>query len=108
MNLLLNAAQAIAEHGTITLSSGQQRDLVWIEIADNGCGMNEETRRRLFDPFFTTKPVSQGTGLGLSISYDIVRQHGGSIDVDSSPAAGSRIRLWLPIAGPPDAAVPPA
>ncbi|OHC66447.1 MAG: hypothetical protein A2040_15505 [Rhodocyclales bacterium GWA2_65_19] len=105
MNLLLNAAQAIPAHGTITLRSGLADPLhdgqVWIEVADDGIGMEEETRRRLFEPFFTTKPVGQGTGLGLSLSWDIVHTHGGSFEVDSAPGAGSRIRLWLPIDGPP-------
>lgn len=105
MNLLLNAAQAIPEHGTITLRSGpedpQHSGQVWVEVADTGHGMSEEARRRMFEPFFTTKPVGQGTGLGLSLAYDIIHKHGGSFDVDSTPAVGSRIRLWLPIDGPP-------
>jgi signal transduction histidine kinase len=100
INLLVNAAQAIGDHGTITPQSGQERDQVWIEVSDTGCGMSEEVKRRLFDPFFTTKPVGKGTGLGLSVSYDIVHKHGGSIDVVSTLGQGSQIRLWLPVAGP--------
>jgi hemerythrin-like metal-binding protein len=107
MNLLLNAAQSITEHGTITLRSGrddqQHGAQVWIEVTDTGAGMSGEVQRRLFEPFFTTKPVGQGTGLGLSLAWDIIRKHGGHFDVDSTPGVGSRIRLWLPIEGPPGA-----
>jgi hemerythrin-like metal-binding protein len=98
MNLLLNAAQAIETHGTITLRSGSEGDGVWIEITDSGCGMTEEVRKHVFDPFFTTKPVGKGTGLGLSISWDIiVNKHGGRIDVKSEIGKGSSFTLWLPV-----------
>lgn len=102
LNLLVNAAQAIPDHGTITLKSGSAADRVWIEIADTGCGMDEATRRRIFEPFFTTKPVGTGTGLGLSLTWDIIQKHGGSIDVKSAPGQGTAIRVWLPVAGPPE------
>jgi hemerythrin-like metal-binding protein len=104
LNLLVNAAQAIAEHGTITLRSGVEDAFVWIEVADTGCGMDEATQRRIFEPFFTTKPVGTGTGLGMSLTYDIVKKHGGSIEVDSAPGQGARIRIRLPVAGPAEAA----
>jgi hemerythrin-like metal-binding protein len=104
MNLLVNAAQAIPERGIITLRSGAEDVWAWIEVEDSGSGMNEETRRRMFDPFFTTKPVGKGTGLGMSIAWDILNKHGGSIDVDSAVGKGTRIRLWLPIAGPAEQA----
>ncbi|MBI5922941.1 MAG: hemerythrin domain-containing protein [Betaproteobacteria bacterium] len=100
VNLLLNAAQAIAEHGIITLRSGRAGERVWIEIADSGCGMDDETRRRLFEPFFTTKPVGKGTGLGLSVTWDIIKKHAGTIDVTSKPGQGSVFHIWLPVAGP--------
>ncbi len=100
LNLLTNAAQALAERGTITLRSGTEGDEVWLEVEDSGKGMDDITRRRMFEPFFTTKPVGQGTGLGLSLSWDILRQHGGRFEVDSTPGRGTRIRLWLPVAGP--------
>ncbi len=98
MNLLVNAAHAIAERGTIALRSGVAGEQVWIEIEDTGCGMTPDVQRRIFDPFFTTKPVGKGTGLGLPLSYGIVERHGGRIDVDSVPGTGTRIRVWLPIA----------
>jgi two-component system NtrC family sensor kinase len=100
VNILLNAVQAITDHGTITLRSGQVGEEVWIDIADSGVGMNEETRRRIFDPFFTTKPVGTGTGLGMSVVYEIIRSHGGRLDVSSELGKGSCVRIWLPVAGP--------
>ncbi|UCV16010.1 bacteriohemerythrin [Quatrionicoccus australiensis] len=97
MNLLVNAAQAIEQRGSITLRSGLENGYVWFEFADTGKGMNAETAKRIFEPFFTTKPIGQGTGLGLSISYDIiVKKHGGRIDVSSEPGQGTTFRLWLP------------
>jgi hemerythrin-like metal-binding protein len=101
MNLLVNAAQAIEQRGTITVSSGREGDEAWIAIADTGRGMTPEVKKRVFEPFFTTKPVGKGTGLGLSLSYDIVvKKHGGRFDVESEPGVGSTFRIWLPIAGP--------
>jgi signal transduction histidine kinase len=72
-------------------------------------GMSPETQKRIFEPFYTTKPVGQGTGLGLSISWDIVKRHGGSLEVKSSPGRGSCFRITLPtaqaaVAGAPVAA----
>jgi len=98
MNILVNAAQAIPEHGRITVRSGMSGERVWFEIEDTGRGMSEAVRQRIFEPFFTTKPVGKGTGLGLSISYDIVvKKHHGSIDVESEPDKGTLFRIWLPV-----------
>ncbi|MDH5822738.1 ATP-binding protein [Luteimonas sp. RD2P54] len=102
MNLLLNAGQAIPERGVITVSTGQQGDEVWVEIADTGAGIPEEMLQRIFDPFFTTKPVGTGTGLGLSISYGIAAKHHGRIEVASAPGEGSRFRVVLPVRQPQD------
>lgn len=98
LNILTNAAQAIADYGRITVRTRTlaDRDQVEVRIRDNGCGMPEEVRARIFDPFFTTKPVGQGTGLGLSISYQIIEQHRGSIDVVSTPGEGTEFVLCLP------------
>jgi len=101
MNLLVNAAQAIAQRGTITLTSGCTAEEVWIAVSDSGCGMAPEIQARIFDPFFTTKPVGKGTGLGLSLSYGIIEKHGGRIKVDSEPGKGSTFTLFLPCS--PDA-----
>ncbi|MGS7254158.1 DAHL domain-containing protein [Pseudomonas anuradhapurensis] len=98
MNLLVNATQAIgAERGRITLRTGANDEWVWIEVADNGCGIPAESLQKIFDPFYTTKPVGQGTGLGLSLSYGIIKRHGGEIQVASEVGVGTTFRVELPI-----------
>ena len=103
LNLLVNAAQAIKEHGTITIRTGQDHEHVWIELSDTGRGIPRENLKRIFDPFFTTKEVGKGTGMGLHLAYKIVQAHGGGIEVDSTVGEGTRFRVELPIAGPPQA-----
>ena len=72
-------------------------DRVEIRIRDNGTGIPPEVKEKIFNPFFTTKPAGEGTGLGLSISHDIiVKQHGGSIEVDTQPGEFTEIRIILP------------
>jgi two-component system NtrC family sensor kinase len=100
MNLLVNAAQAIAEHGTITIRTGCSGEKVWITIADTGLGIAPENIAKIFDPFFTTKPVGKGTGLGLSVSYGIIEKHGGHIEVHSQLGQGTTFTVWLPIERP--------
>ncbi|AVE07389.1 ATP-binding protein [Pseudomonas palleroniana] len=98
MNLVINAAQAMGpERGTITISNGVEGENVWLEVADNGCGIAPETVQKIFDPFFTTKPVGEGTGLGLSLSYGIVKKHRGDISVSSEVGKGTKFRVVLPI-----------
>jgi signal transduction histidine kinase len=101
MNLIVNAAHAIVERGTITLvTRAVDEDWVCVEIGDTGSGMSEEVKRRIFEPFFTTKPVGQGTGLGLSLSFSIVQKHGGRIEVDSEIGVGTRFKVWIPVQPP--------
>ena len=101
MNLLVNAAHAIhAERGTITIRTGTEGGMVWVEVEDNGGGIAKENLGRIFDPFFTTKPVGKGTGLGLSLSYGIVKKHLGQIDVSSEIGVGTRFRVTLPVQHP--------
>jgi signal transduction histidine kinase len=72
-------------------------DRVEIKIRDNGTGISPEVKEKMFNPFFTTKPTGEGTGLGLSISHDIiVKQHGGSIEVNTQPGEFTEIKIILP------------
>lgn len=100
MNLLVNAAQAIEGFGRITLRSGHEDEWVWLEVEDDGVGIEAAALTRIFDPFYTTKPVGQGTGLGLSLSYNIIQKHHGRLEVFSRPGEGSRFRIWLPVRQP--------
>ena len=95
MNILVNAAHAIEEHGTITIRTYAENGKVVIEISDTGTGIAPEALRRIFEPFFTTKPVGKGTGLGLSLARSIIEKHEGSIDVESEPGKGSTFRITL-------------
>ena len=82
---------------TLTASTKNLGDRVEIRIRDNGTGIPPEVREKLFSPFFTTKPAGEGTGLGLSITHDIiVKQHSGSIDVDTQPGEFTEVRIILP------------
>jgi two-component system, NtrC family, sensor kinase len=82
---------------TVTASTKNLGDRVEIRIRDNGTGMPPDVKEKMFNPFFTTKPTGEGTGLGLSISHDIiVKQHGGSIEVDTQPGEFTEIRMILP------------
>jgi two-component system NtrC family sensor kinase len=103
LNLLVNAMQAIEATeracGRITIETRVRGDEVILEVADDGSGIPAEVLPRIFDPFFTTKPVGQGTGLGLAISHGIVVDHGGRIEVESTPGQGSRFRVILPVGG---------
>jgi len=102
LNLLKNAAQAMSEEKTpsprIFLKVRRERDMVRIEVEDNGPGMPEHIRRRVFEPFFTTKEVGTGTGLGLSVSYFIITDnHKGSMKVESTPGKGTTFIIHLPM-----------
>ncbi|HVY32734.1 MAG TPA: ATP-binding protein [Polyangiaceae bacterium] len=113
VNLVLNARDAVSAGGRIELrtqhcqvaSSDEQEveglaagDYACIEVRDNGSGMTDDVQRRLFEPFFTTKPAGKGTGLGLATSFGIVRQHEGTIRVESRPGEGTVMRVLLPLA----------
>ncbi len=104
LNILTNGAQAMQVAGTsnagfiIRTYIDSVRNMGCIEIQDNGPGMDEETRKKIFDPFFTTKPEGVGTGLGLSVSYFIITEnHKGEMTVESSPGAGAKFIIRLPL-----------
>ena len=100
LNILMNAGQAIADRGIVTVSTGVSGDKVWIAIGDDGEGIPADVLPKIFDPFFTTKPVGSGTGLGLAISYGIVTKHHGTIEITSDPGEGTLMRIELPIKQP--------
>ncbi len=100
LNLVVNAAHAIEEgaprENTVEITTRRHEGEVWIEVADTGRGIPREHLARLFEPFFTTKAAGLGSGLGLSICANIVRAHGGRIEVASDPGRGSRFTVRLP------------
>ena len=107
LNLILNGFYAATKRKveanggdyepTLTAATKNLGDRVEIRIRDNGTGIPPEVKEKIFNPFFTTKPAGEGTGLGLSISHDIiVKQHGGSIEVDTQPGQFTEIRIVLP------------
>ena len=99
MALLINAVDAMDEQGTITIRTRRgrgAREAVVAEVIDQGVGIARADASKIFEPFFTTKAPGRGTGLGLSICYGIIADHGGRIEVDSTPGAGSTFRILLP------------
>ncbi|MDB5349425.1 MAG: dctB 1 [Planctomycetota bacterium] len=97
-NLLSNAIDACSEGGKVVVSTHSDGDGVRIEVQDDGSGIDPAILDKIFDPFFTTKPIGQGTGLGLAMSFGIVRDHGGTIEVESTPGVGTRFEVRLPSA----------
>jgi len=105
VNLVLNACDACAAGGKVRIGATAHHDPdtswdgVRITVEDDGCGIPAELRLRVFDPFYTTKKRGRGTGLGLSIAAQLVRNHGGSIDLDSEPGRGTRVTVSWPRPG---------
>jgi signal transduction histidine kinase len=97
LNLFLNARDAMPKGGWLTIVTRTSGDKAIVEVADTGSGIPADQLSRIYDPFFTTKSIGQGTGLGLSIAYGIVREHDGSIHVESSVGQGTRFTLRLPL-----------
>jgi signal transduction histidine kinase len=95
LNLSLNACEAMPNGGTLSISTSVRDGKVLVKLADTGCGIKQEHLDQIFEPFFSTKPVGQGTGLGLSVSYGILRQHGGSVEVESEEGKGTTFAVVL-------------
>ena len=97
INLLLNALQAVEDHGRVSVKStlDSEKNRIEIEIADNGCGISVENVKKIFEPFYTTR--ANGTGLGLAVSYGIIENHRGNIRVFSKLGEGTRFVIDFPI-----------
>ena len=99
LDLILNAHNAMPKGGKLTVSTLLNPDgEAEVRFADTGCGIPKENLEYIFDPFFTTMPVGRGTGVGLSVGYGIIKQHGGSIEVESKVDIGSTFTIKLPLA----------
>lgn len=111
MNLVMNARDAIAGNGSVTIATqnivldkgtaghlqgASPGEYVLMTVSDTGCGMDPEVMEHIFEPFFTTKEMGKGTGLGLATVYGIVRQNGGAVSVESAPGGGSAFFIYLP------------
>jgi two-component system NtrC family sensor kinase len=103
LNLITNAAQVLPQQGgEISLTTRLENNGVAVDVADNGSGIPPDVLPKIFDPFFTTKEIGKGTGLGLSISYQIIKDHGGTIKVDTHIGRGTKFTVWLPLQPPSD------
>ncbi|MCD4779218.1 MAG: histidine kinase [Candidatus Omnitrophica bacterium] len=100
INLFINAAQAMKQKGTLEIETYASEKNVFIKISDTGEGIPQDNLNKIFDPFFTTKPVGKGTGLGLSISYEIIKRHGGDMQVQSEIGSGTTFIIRIPIVPP--------
>jgi signal transduction histidine kinase len=106
LNLLTNAFYAVNEkkkqapdvyEPTVSISTKKTGSHIEISVADNGGGISQKVRDKIFQPFFTTKPTGQGTGLGLSLSYDILKAHGGKVELETAEGEGCNFTVILPI-----------
>jgi len=102
MNLIINAAEAMGGVGRLIVATRHDvgRGIVQASFSDTGHGISDENMGRIFDPFFTTKEAGHGTGLGLAISFGIVKEHGGTIIVESEEGRGTTFTIELPVNGP--------
>lgn len=96
LNLIMNALQAVVEHGFVRIETKVDGSEVLARVVDNGCGIAPEMLDQIWNPFFTTKVVGKGQGLGLAVTYDIIEKHGGKISVHSTQAQGAEFLVRLP------------
>jgi signal transduction histidine kinase len=96
-NILTNAVDSIELQGIITISTMIENNSMIISIKDTGCGIPKEDLPKIFDPFFTTKDPGKGTGLGLSTCFNTIKEHQGTINVESEPGKGTTVRIILPL-----------
>ena len=104
LNLVINAEQAMLSangRGILVVRTwhNAEREMIVLEINDDGPGIAEDVQPKIFDPFFTTKEVGKGTGLGLTVAYAIVQEHGGRIRLESRPGSGASFYVELPVSG---------
>jgi len=96
MNLTMNALQSIEGAGLVEIATSEQDGMVTASICDDGCGISPVLLDQIWDPFFTTKEVGKGLGLGLAVTYNIIKKHGGEIQVESKEGKGSKFTVRLP------------
>jgi signal transduction histidine kinase len=96
LNLLLNARDAMPDGGRLDIAVFESDGRVMLTVRDTGTGIDGDVRDKVFDPFFTTKGPARGTGLGLSVCYSIVKDHGGTIEVESAKHQGTTFTITLP------------
>ena len=100
MNIALNALDAMNGRGKLSVRSGRNNGSIEIVFTDTGEGMTTEEIQHVFEPYYTTKAARAGTGLGLALSYNIIRKHGGTIQVQSEKGKGSSFAVSIPLRGP--------
>jgi len=96
LNIIINAIQAVAKDGLVTVVISEKNEDVIVSVEDNGCGIAEDNLTKIFSPFFTLNKGSEGTGLGLGISKTIVDAHNGSMTVNSVLDVGTTFSITLP------------
>lgn len=95
-NVITNALNEMPDGGSISVRGEEEADAIRVRVTDNGPGVSEEQMKHLFDPFFSASSSGTGTGLGLTLSYYIMKEHGGTIEVESRPGAGATFVLTFP------------
>ena len=95
LNIIANAEQAISDEGVITISTSQQDDKIIVNFEDNGKGIKDDILSKVNDPFFTTKEPGEGTGLGLAIAESIIREHEGTLSIQSEYGRGTVVTVTL-------------